>query len=343
MEEKIKFVKTDDGSTGLYSNAVNDVFHSKTGALREAYDKFILPILNSGIQCNKILDICYGIGYNTKSALVNIDNNLIIDALEFDDSFINMSPYINDCIYDDDLKLFLISQIYNKPLNLNCIKHFLDELNSSCLDEFLSPFTTNLNSLLSDQGYICNVMAQNNSFLHNIYYNYISNKDINGFNPSKYNNCKINFFLGDARKTINETNNIYDTVFLDAFSSQKDPTLWTIDFLSLVKSKMHNNSLLLSYSKSTPYRSALLELGFCVGKTFVNEIDMGTIASLNSDLIKNKLTKYDIDLINTRSGITYKDSLLNLSPEEILFARKNEADFSTRKSRTQFIKELNIH
>ena len=34
---------THDGSVGLYSSQFNDIYHSATGALTEAYEKFILP------------------------------------------------------------------------------------------------------------------------------------------------------------------------------------------------------------------------------------------------------------------------------------------------------------
>ena len=59
---------TSDGSVGLYSPIYNDIYHSATGALTEANEKFIDPI-----QCRKylnkyqvkVLDICYGIGYNS--------------------------------------------------------------------------------------------------------------------------------------------------------------------------------------------------------------------------------------------------------------------------------------
>ena len=62
---------TEDGSIGLYSFAEKDVYHSKFGALTEAWEKFILP---SGIDKNfnseiKVLDVCYGIGYNTKALM----------------------------------------------------------------------------------------------------------------------------------------------------------------------------------------------------------------------------------------------------------------------------------
>lgn len=340
MYEEINFVKTDDNSVGLYSNSVNDIFHSKTGALKEAYDKFVLPLLETKIECKRILDICYGIGYNSKAALKEFyKNNIIIDALEYDKSFVNISPFILDGIDDDELKLFIVSEIFNSSRNIADIREYLDILYKLNLNKFLSPFTTNLKELLHNLSYSCNGSTQNNAFLHNIYYNYISNNMNNNLEPNKYNNCKINFYYGDARKTILQSNNQYDAVFLDAFSSQKDPTLWTIDFLSLVKSKMNFNSLLLSYSKATPYRSALLELGFYVGKIFIDNIDMGTIASLNEKNIKNPLTKYDFDLIKTRSGITFKDDTLSLSGDEILKLRETESKNSNRISHTQFLKK----
>lgn len=64
---------TKDGSVGLYSPEFNDIYHSATGALTEACEKFILPsnidyLLESKTEI-KVLDICYGIGYNTKSFL----------------------------------------------------------------------------------------------------------------------------------------------------------------------------------------------------------------------------------------------------------------------------------
>ena len=68
---------TADGSTGLYNNEVQDIYHSASGALSEAFDKFIEPIdfdLLISKDNIKILDICYGIGYNSKAFL-----NLILE------------------------------------------------------------------------------------------------------------------------------------------------------------------------------------------------------------------------------------------------------------------------
>ena len=70
---------TKDGSVGLYSKDFNDIYHSATGALTEAYEKFIFPSNLHDILLRydniKVLDICYGIGYNTKALLNYILEN----------------------------------------------------------------------------------------------------------------------------------------------------------------------------------------------------------------------------------------------------------------------------
>ncbi|MCM1338242.1 MAG: MnmC family methyltransferase [Muribaculaceae bacterium] len=66
---------TADGSVGLFSPEYNDIYHSATGALTEAMQKFVSPIdINALAQKKsvKVLDICYGIGYNSKSFLNKI-------------------------------------------------------------------------------------------------------------------------------------------------------------------------------------------------------------------------------------------------------------------------------
>ena len=64
---------TNDGSVGLFSPEADDIYHSTYGALSEAYEKFVLPAnLDVFFKTNnkiKVLDICYGIGYNSKSFL----------------------------------------------------------------------------------------------------------------------------------------------------------------------------------------------------------------------------------------------------------------------------------
>ena len=74
--QNIEVFITQDGSIGLYDKSLDEIFHSKFGAKTEAYEKFIEPCLMYRNKPIRILDICYGIGYNTKCALEYFSNIL---------------------------------------------------------------------------------------------------------------------------------------------------------------------------------------------------------------------------------------------------------------------------
>ena len=89
----LNFINTNDDSTGLYNSDVDDIYHSVYGAKEEAEEKFIKPLCFKKNFYNKkqikVLDICYGIGYNTKAFLKKIiqtkyKGKIYIDALEYD-------------------------------------------------------------------------------------------------------------------------------------------------------------------------------------------------------------------------------------------------------------------
>ena len=110
---------TEDGSIGLYSFADKDVYHSKFGALTEAWEKFILP---SGLDKNdnaeiKVLDVCYGIGYNTKALMsFFINKNKIYKKNILEKTFSEISnivsKYTNKNIVKNNLELLA----YNEPI-----------------------------------------------------------------------------------------------------------------------------------------------------------------------------------------------------------------------------------
>jgi len=84
---------TADGSYTFFSPEFEETFHSLRGAKEEAQEKFILPsqLAEKAQQQSqlKILDICYGLGYNTAAAMAaiweaNPNCHLDIIALESD-------------------------------------------------------------------------------------------------------------------------------------------------------------------------------------------------------------------------------------------------------------------
>ncbi len=86
------FFQTNDGSNTLYSKKYNQYFHDiKTGAILESLTKHVIPALNFHKKKKKlkILDICFGLGYNTLSTIYyllenNLDISIEIFSPEFD-------------------------------------------------------------------------------------------------------------------------------------------------------------------------------------------------------------------------------------------------------------------
>jgi tRNA U34 5-methylaminomethyl-2-thiouridine-forming methyltransferase MnmC len=66
---------TNDGSYTFFSTEFGQTFHSKYGAREEAIHKFAIPTLLAEKACRghlRILDVCYGLGYNSAAALASI-------------------------------------------------------------------------------------------------------------------------------------------------------------------------------------------------------------------------------------------------------------------------------
>jgi len=66
---------TDDGSFTFFSAEFGETFHSQAGARAEAFTKFSqVTGLAQRSQCGdlRLLDVCYGLGYNTAAALETI-------------------------------------------------------------------------------------------------------------------------------------------------------------------------------------------------------------------------------------------------------------------------------
>lgn len=85
---------TDDGSFTFFSEEFGEAFHSRQGAKAEAFLKFAqatdLPEKAKRGQL-RLLDVCYGLGYNTAAALetiwaINPQCHVEVYGLELDDS-----------------------------------------------------------------------------------------------------------------------------------------------------------------------------------------------------------------------------------------------------------------
>ncbi len=134
-----EFYYTQDGSIGLYSYADDDVYHSKFGAVTEAWEKFIIPsglskLINTTPEI-KVLDVCYGIGYNTKALMSFVINN--------NEKFLKKENFLKKIFkknkYKNSFNLHDNDSIDNNNIKLK--KEILSEPIETNKDEIISKFT----------------------------------------------------------------------------------------------------------------------------------------------------------------------------------------------------------
>ncbi len=77
-KDKLTSLITADGSLTFFSDTFGEAFHSIHGAKQEAESKFVIPtrIRDKAKQqhCVNILDVCYGLGYNSAAAIACIQD-----------------------------------------------------------------------------------------------------------------------------------------------------------------------------------------------------------------------------------------------------------------------------
>ena len=164
----------------------------------------------------------------------------------------------------------------------------------------------------------------------------------NGSKPFDFDNVKINFHIGDARKTLPVVQTCPDFVFHDGFTPSKQPVLWSYDFLNVIRSKMKPSSVFATYSNTLSVRSALKNLGFYLGKTVIDGKQFGTVASRDIGKIAVPLDDFDSGLLETKTAINYRDETLSASSDEILLRYNTEYENSDKISAGKY-KKLNKH
>jgi chorismate dehydratase len=95
----MKKIITGDGSITFHNPEFDDIYHSTSGALEEAFGKFVTPCRIAELAVEpgslRILDICFGLGYNSCAAIdaaksANPGVRVQITALERDPGIIAM-------------------------------------------------------------------------------------------------------------------------------------------------------------------------------------------------------------------------------------------------------------
>ncbi|RXJ57923.1 tRNA (5-methylaminomethyl-2-thiouridine)(34)-methyltransferase MnmD [Candidatus Marinarcus aquaticus] len=196
-------VTTIDGSNTLFSKEYNQHYHNvNDGAINEALSKHVIPALkfHKGKSHLRILDICFGLGYNTFSTLYYILEHNLSHSVE---------------IFTPELDPNLIESLkkFTYP------KEFV----------ILQPI---IKELLTNKTY-------------------------------KSDRFCIHLYIGNARDYVKTLKNI-DIVYQDAFSSEVNQELWTVQYFTDIFNACSQNCILTTYSVATPVRLSLYKAGFFI-------------------------------------------------------------------------------
>jgi tRNA U34 5-methylaminomethyl-2-thiouridine-forming methyltransferase MnmC len=117
----IKIVQTKDGSNTLFNEAYSQCYHSvKDGAINESLYKHILPALkHHKDKANlRVLDICFGLGYNTFLTILENIKSINPKTIEF------FSPEL-------DLDLLKSLKNFTYPKEFDSIRHIIQSISDN--------------------------------------------------------------------------------------------------------------------------------------------------------------------------------------------------------------------
>ncbi len=124
---------------------------------------------------------------------------------------------------------------------------------------------------------------------------------------------KVKILQGDARKNIKKLKSKFDLIILDAFSTMKNPELYSVNFFREIKERMGKSSILITHNGSPIVRAGLIEAGFKLKKYKISKYEEGTIANFKEE----NLTEKDKKLIRV-FGMPFYDPKLSSKKEKIL-------------------------
>ena len=140
-------------------------------------------------------------------------------------------------------------------------------------------------------------------------------------------NININVFIEDARQTVQKLeDDTYDAIFLDPFSQNMAPELFSVEFFKEFRRIIKDNGIVATYTSSAPVRAGFIEAGFYIGLgPIFGRKQGGTLASPNPEMLDYSLPKNDeIRIALSDVGIPFRDPCLNNSGEFILDSRTEE-------------------
>jgi tRNA U34 5-methylaminomethyl-2-thiouridine-forming methyltransferase MnmC len=309
---------TQDGSYTFFSPEFGESFHScLEGAKTEAFQKFAdatdLPRRAQQGRL-RLLDVCYGLGYNTAAALATIwqaNPNCQVElwGLELDPTvpLAAATPELLQC-WPDKIKQVLTTLAHH---HRDCQDHLTAYL------------------LIGDARQTIQQVQRFGSAANQ------PNRQ-----PHRQPDRQPNHQLWQA-----------DAIFFDPFSPRCCPQLWTVEFFQQVARCLAPQGKLATYSRSAAVRSALLQAELAIGsmplrhqpsdQRWPHQWSQGTVAAWDTSTLP-PLSVMEQEHLQTRAAIPYRDPMLQDPADVILQRHDREQQLSTAESTSSWRRRWGI-
>ena len=160
----MKKIITNDESETFFNEEFNETYHSITGAVEESIKKFILPAISKKVDGKKIkiLDICFGLGYNSGCA-IDYFEDCEITGIEIDEDIIKKINEVNPNFksYNEIKELINKKQTKHIKLIIGDALIEIKKLENNYFDiVFLDPFSPKKAPELWTEEFIKNIYSK---------------------------------------------------------------------------------------------------------------------------------------------------------------------------------------
>jgi len=293
-------VQTEDGSITCRDVLTGELYHNRAGAYSEALKNYVEPcslsrriLDNSSIQ---ILDVCFGLGYN---------------SLVFIDQLVKLLP--NFALQGHDLKLSI--------LGLDLDPNILQLVPKVLADPKFDHLVYQLKAAGSEYEKIIENFSHFGHFKFDLHLN---NRSLQ---------INVDLRQRDIRKEIPNLaisgQHSFDYIFHDGFSPKVMPELWTIDLFEEYAKLIRPQGRIITYCAATAVRGALRECGLIVKRTTPLGGKSGGTVAARSGFARDDVAVIDLSItenerLESRSSIPYRDSGFSSTRKEILHRRVME-------------------
>jgi len=235
---------TDDGSITFHSSDYDETYHSTSGALTEADKKYAEVCEIEALDHVDVLDICFGLGYNSAAAIDRFTGSGIrIVGLEQNEGI------IAEILRMGDEYPFECREMMREVAEKGSYSNRADSSTEA--------------KPCSENGATCGARLERARALP-------CNRTKQAGGAAL---VEVKLIMGDARETIKDlADDSFDCVFLDPFSPKKCPELWTKEFFDEVYRVLRIGGKVATYSCARVVRDNLVTAGFtvsdgpCVGR-----------------------------------------------------------------------------